>query len=94
MAGLDLQVFEGPAHLDPEVKRGPALKKNISLYPVTLISAWKWGADLNSQGPLLRPPSYLSDYVTMRLYDLNCLLSLITDEDEINHAKEKVEYWR
>ena len=51
MAGLDLQVFEGPAHLDPEVKRGPALKKNISLYPVTLISPWKWGADLNSQGP-------------------------------------------
>ena len=96
MAGLDLQVFEGRAHLDPEVKRGPGLKKTFLFtlwpsfqaeYEVLTWAPWP--------GPLLPPPSYLADYMTMRLYtDLNCQLNLITDEDKINHAKEIFECLR
>ena len=82
VAGLDLQVFEGPAHLDPEVKRGPALKKNISLYPVTLISPWKWGADLNSQGPSSTSATKLS----VRLRDHEIVWSQLSVE--FNH------WWR
>ena len=75
--------FWGTCSSRPWGKEGARTQKNISLYPVTLISAWKWGADLSPMAPSSTSTTKLSG----RLHD-HVIVYLSQLSVEFNH------WWR